>query len=223
MRLPLLFFASAYVKEHPGVNLFVLNDQEEAGYFYHDMVQANGDADILFFPSSYRRAIKYGQRDAANEILRTEVLTRLGKSESVSIVTYPDALAEKVVSQRELDTQMLVLKVGQEIATDKIAEQLTAFGFEHVDYVYEPGQFATRGSIFDVFSFASEYPYRIDFFGDEIDSIRTFEVESQLSKREERHRQYRAGTFKIIGSRRLFSRLYSRYSNNMGERLDVGA
>ena len=176
------FFASAYVKEHPGVNLFVLNDQEEAGYFYHDMVQANGDADILFFPSSYRRAIKYGQRDAANEILRTEVLTRLGKSESVSIVTYPDALAEKVVSQRELDTQMLVLKVGQEIATDKIAEQLTAFGFEHVDYVYEPGQFATRGSIFDVFSFASEYPYRIDFFGDEIDSIRTFEVESQLSK-----------------------------------------
>ena len=176
------FFASAYIKIHPGVNLFILNDQEEAGYFYHDMVQANGDADILFFPSSYRRAIKYGQRDAANEILRTEVLTRLGKSAPVSVVTYPDALAEKVVSKQELDTQMLVLKVGQEIETDKIAEQLVAFGFEHVDYVYEPGQFATRGSILDVYSFASEYPYRIDFFVEEIDSIRTFEVESQLSK-----------------------------------------
>ena len=176
------FFASAYIKIHLGVNLFILNDQEEAGYFYHDMVQANGDADILFFPSSYRRAIKYGQRDAANEILRTEVLTRLGKSAPVSVVTYPDALAEKVVSKQELDTQMLVLKVGQEIETDKIAEQLVAFGFEHVDYVYEPGQFATRGSILDVYSFASEYPYRIDFFGEEIDSIRTFEVESQLSK-----------------------------------------
>ena len=176
------FFASAYIKTHPGVNLFILNDQEEAGYFYHDMVQANGDADILFFPSSYRRAIKYGQRDAANEILRTEVLTRLGKSAPVSVVTYPDALAEKVVSKQELDTQMLVLKVGQEIETDKIAEQLVAFGFEHVDYVYEPGQFATRGSILDVYSFASEYPYRIDFFGEEIDSIRTFEVETQLSK-----------------------------------------
>ena len=176
------FFASAYIKIHPGVNLFILNDQEEAGYFYHDMVQVNGDADILFFPSSYRRAIKYGQRDAANEILRTEVLTRLGKSAPVSVVTYPDALAEKVVSKQELDTQMLVLKVGQEIETDKIAEQLVAFGFEHVDYVYEPGQFATRGSILDVYSFASEYPYRIDFFGEEIDSIRTFEVESQLSK-----------------------------------------
>ena len=176
------FFASAYIKIHLGVNLFILNDQEEAGYFYHDMVQANGDADILFFPSSYRRAIKYGQRDAANEILRTEVLTRLGKSAPVSVVTYPDALAEKVVSKQELDTQMLVLKVGQEIETDKIAEQLAAFGFEHVDYVYEPGQFATRGSILDVYSFASEYPYRIDFFGEEIDSIRTFEVETQLSK-----------------------------------------
>ena len=176
------FFASAYIKIYPGVNLFILNDQEEAGYFYHDMVQANGDEDILFFPSSYRRAIKYGQRDAANEILRTEVLTRLGKSAPVSVVTYPDALAEKVVSKQELDTQMLVLKVGQEIETDKIAEQLVAFGFEHVDYVYEPGQFATRGSILDVYSFASEYPYRIDFFGEEIDSIRTFEVESQLSK-----------------------------------------
>ncbi len=176
------FFASGYIKLHPGVNLFILNDLEEAGYFYHDMVQANGDEDILFFPSSFRRAIKYGQRDAANEILRTEVLTRLKQEKPVTIVTYPDALAEKVVSQEALNTRMLTLNVGQHIDTGKITEELVDYGFNHVDYVYEPGQFAMRGSILDVYSFASEYPFRIDFFGDEIDSIRTFEVESQLSK-----------------------------------------
>ena len=176
-----LFF-SAFIKENPSVYVFVLNDSEEAGYFYHDMVQANGDADILFFPSSYRRAIKYGQKDAANEILRTEVLSRLEKKDNVAVVTYPEALAEKVVSKKLLTDKTVSLKVGQNVETDAIAAQLVSLGFNHVDYVYEPGQFATRGSILDVFSFASEYPYRIDFFGDEIDSIRTFEVESQLSK-----------------------------------------
>ena len=176
-----LFFSS-FIKENPSVYVFVLNDCEEAGYFYHDMVQANGDTDILFFPSSYRRAIKYGQKDAANEILRTEVLSRLEKRENVAIVTYPEALAEKVVSKKLLTDKTISLKVGMNVETDAIAAQLVALGFSHVDYVYEPGQFATRGSILDVFSFASEYPYRIDFFGDEIDSIRTFEVDSQLSK-----------------------------------------
>ena len=176
-----LFF-SAFIKDNPSVYVFVLNDNEEAGYFYHDMVQANGDADILFFPSSYRRAIKYGQKDAANEILRTEVLSRLEKRDNVAVVTYPEALAEKVVSKKLLTDKTVSLKVGQNIETDTIAAQLVSLGFDHVDYVYEPGQFATRGSILDVFSFASEFPYRIDFFGDEIDSIRTFEVESQLSK-----------------------------------------
>ena len=174
-------FASCFIKSVPGVYLFVLNDQEEAGYFYHDMVQVNGDEQILFFPSSYRRAIKYGQKDAANEILRTEVLSRLEKNEPVTVVTYPDALAEKVVSPKILSDRTLKLTVGQHIDTDEITKTLSDYGFEHVDYVYEPGQFATRGSIIDVYSFASEYPYRVDFFGDEIDSIRTFEVESQLS------------------------------------------
>ena len=176
-----LFFSS-FIKENPSVYVFVLNDCEEAGYFYHDMVQANGDTDILFFPSSYRRAIKYGQKDAANEILRTEVLSRLEKRENVAVVTYPEALAEKVVSKKLLTDKTISLKVGMNVETDAIAARLVALGFSHVDYVYEPGQFATRGSILDVFSFASEYPYRIDFFGDEIDSIRTFEVDSQLSK-----------------------------------------
>ena len=175
-------FASCFIKVVPGVYLFILNDQEEAGYFYHDMVQVNGDEQILFFPSSYRRAIKYGQKDAANEILRTEVLSRLEKNDPVAVVTYPDALAEKVVSQKVLSDKTLKLNVGQHIDTEAITKTLSDYGFEHVDYVYEPGQFATRGSIIDVYSFASEYPYRIDFFGDEIDSIRTFEVESQLSR-----------------------------------------
>lgn len=175
-------FASCFIKSVPGVYLFVLNDQEEAGYFYHDMVQVNGDEQILFFPSSYRRAIKYGQKDAANEILRTEVLSRLEKNEPVTVVTYPDALAEKVVSPKILSDRTLKLTVGQHIDTDEITKTLSDYGFEHVDYVYELGQFATRGSIIDVYSFASEYPYRVDFFGDEIDSIRTFEVESQLSR-----------------------------------------
>ena len=176
------FFASGFIKNRSGINLFILDDQEEAGYFYHDMVQVNGDTDILFYPSSYRRTIKYGQKDAGNEILRTEVLSRLEKKESVSIVTYPDALAEKVVTRQQLTDKTISLKVGQNIETEQLADNLTDYGFERVDYVYEPGQFATRGSIVDVYSFASEYPYRIDFFGDEVDSIRTFEVDSQLSK-----------------------------------------
>ena len=176
------FFASSFIKNKPFTSVFLLNDSEEAGYFYHDIVQANGDKHVLFFPSSYRRAIKYGQKDAANEILRTEVLSKLEQNEPVSIVTYPEALAEKVVSRQTLNQQTLTLATGKQYETEAITKKLTDYGFEHVDYVYEPGQFAMRGSILDVYSFASEYPYRIDFFGDEIDSIRTFEVETQLSK-----------------------------------------
>lgn len=175
-------FASTFLRENKQTFVFVLGDLEEAGYFYHDLTQINGDEHILFFPSSYRRAIKYGQKDAANEILRTEVLSRLQKDEPLCVVTYPEALAEKVVSQEELTDKTLKLGVGEHVDTEFITEVLASYGFEHVDYVYEPGQYAVRGSIIDVFSFASEYPYRIDFFGDEVDSIRTFEVENQLSK-----------------------------------------
>ena len=176
-----LFFSS-YLKDARRTVVFVLNDLEEAGYFYHDLTQINGEGEVLFFPSSYRRAIKYGQKDAGNEILRTEVLSRLQKGDAVTVVTYPEALAEKVVSRRELSTRTLKLEVGQQIEVDRIIESLAGFGFERVDYVYEPGQFALRGSIVDVFSYSSEYPYRVDFFGDEVDSIRVFEVESQLSR-----------------------------------------
>ncbi len=167
--------------------LFILQDAEEAGYFYHDLTQLMGNRDVLFFPSSYRRAIKYAQRDAASEILRTEVMARMSSylsplTSHLYIVTYPEALAELVVSKKSLDARTLVLEKDQRIAVADIEKTLREFGFREVDYVYEPGQFALRGSILDVYSFSCEYPYRIDFFGEDIDSIRTFEVEDQLSK-----------------------------------------
>jgi len=176
-----LFF-SGYLQKAAGTTVFILNDLEEAGYFYHDLTQINGEEQVLFFPSSYRRAIKYGQKDAANEILRTEVLSRLQKGDPLAIVTYPDAIAEKVMSHGELTARTLKVSVGEHTEVDTIMDILADLGFERVDYVYEPGQYALRGSIVDVFSFSSEYPYRIDFFGDEVDSIRTFEVETQLSR-----------------------------------------
>lgn len=172
--------------------LFVLDDAEEAGYFYHDLTQMLGNRDVLFFPSSYRRQVKYGQRDSANEILRTEVLGRLLAASSSStlgeaggalyVVTCPEALSELVVSRRKLDERTVILDAGSMHDIVRLGRQLRELGFSEVDYVYEPGQFAVRGSILDVFSFSSEYPFRIDFFGDEIDSIRTFEVQSQLSR-----------------------------------------
>lgn len=163
--------------------LFILNDEEEAGYFYHDLTRLLGDKDVLFFPSSYKRAIKFGQRNAGQEILRTEVLSRLSAgSLPLFIVTHPQALSELVVTKQKLNEQTLSLKVGEKVDIMFVQETLLSFGFNRTDYVYEPGQFAVRGSIIDVYSFSHELPYRIDFFGDEVDSIRSFEVHSQLSK-----------------------------------------
>ena len=162
--------------------LFVLNDEEEAGYFYHDLVQILGDEDVLFFPSSFRRAIKFGQRNAGQEILRTEVLSRLSSGRSpLFVVSHPEAIAELVVTQNELQKKTLSLAVGEQVDIMFLQETLLSFGFQRTDYVYEPGQFAIRGSIVDVYSYSCERPYRIDFFGDEVDSIRTFEVHNQLS------------------------------------------
>jgi len=178
---PMLF--ASMVSKCKSRLLFVLQDAEEAGYFYHDLTQLLDSREVLFFPSSYRRAIKYAQRDAASEILRTEVMAKLAQQdELLYVVTYPEALAELVVSKKSLDLRTLVLEKDQTIDVTDVAKTLRDFGFREVDYVYEPGQFALRGSILDVYSFSCEYPYRIDFFGDDIDSIRTFEVEDQLSK-----------------------------------------
>lgn len=176
-------FAASLFHKTKGSFLYVLNDMEDAGYFYHDLGQILGNSRVLFFPSAYKRAIKYGQIDNALEILRTEVLGKLQDADKhFIIVTYPDALAEKVASQESLEKNTLHMFVGQEIDRQFVDEVLMSFQFEYVDYVYEPGQYAIRGSIIDVFSFSGEYPYRIDFFGNEISTIRTFEVETQLSK-----------------------------------------
>lgn len=176
-----LFFAA--VKERLARTvLFVLDDADEAGYFYHDLVQILGQEQAFFFPSSYRRAVKYGQKDAANEILRTEVLARLSSEQPLFIVSYPDALAELVVSKQNLDERIIKLSVGEQVSQVQISHQLRDFGFVETDYVYEPGQFAVRGSILDIYSYSCEYPFRIDFFGDEIDTIRTFNIEDQLSR-----------------------------------------
>ena len=184
---PMLFGAI----RHSSCLLFILNDADEAGYFYNDLSQLltndGGTAEVLFYPSSYRRAVKYGQRDAANEILRTEVLARLNHQSSnanaqLLIVTYPEALAELVVSQNTIDERIIRLNRGGAADIVGIEQTLREFGFQETEYVYEPGQFAVRGSILDVYSYSCELPYRIDFFGDEIESIRTFEVQDQLSR-----------------------------------------
>ena len=181
---PLLFAAVAPHTVSPLV--FVLQGADEAGYFYHDLTQALGQEQVLFFPSGYRRAAKYGQRDAANEILRTEVLARLASYTPANgflyLVTYPEALAERVVSKRQVDSHCLHLEAGQTVDIAGLVKELRNLSFQETDYVYEPGQFALRGSILDVFSFSCEYPFRIDFFGDEIDTVRTFDVQDQLSR-----------------------------------------
>lgn len=179
---PALFFA-AFAERCPYPILFILEDADTAGYFHNDL-KALGIEPFLL-PSSYRRAVKYGQRDAGSEILRTETMAALSAEKTegkpLYIVTEPSALAERVVSKERLNDQTIRLETGQEVEVMALEKQLRALGFQEVDYVYEPGQFAVRGSILDVYSYSSEYPFRIDFFGDEIDTLRTFEVETQLS------------------------------------------
>ena len=185
-----MVFASA-AADTDNVIMYILNDADEAGYFFHDIIQTIGEENVHFFPSSYKRAIKYGQRDAANEVLRTETLSALHlyvqnktkklKTQPLHIVTYPDAIAELVVSTHTFNDNTITLKLGETHDTTQLINTLRENGFKEVDYVYEPGQFAHRGSIIDVYSYSCETPFRIDFFGDEIDSIRTFEVETQLS------------------------------------------
>jgi len=179
----LALYAAALFEKSDECFIYILEDAESAGYFYHDLTQILGSDSVLFFPSAYKRAVKYGQVDAANEILRTEVLSRLQTDENrLFIVSYPEALAERVVSKNVLNDNTLRIAVNEKVDPSFVSEVLDSYGFEYVDYVYEPGQYAIRGSIVDVFSFSFEYPYRIDFFGDEVETIRTFDVESQLSK-----------------------------------------
>ena len=162
--------------------IVVGNDLDEAGYLYNDLLQIAGEEAVLLFPSGYKRDIKYGQEDAPSQILRAEVLSRWGDGKVQWVVTYPEALAEKVASRNRVAAQTIQFTTGGTADMVETEKKLREYGFTEVDYVYEPGQFSVRGSILDIFSFSNEMPFRIDFFGDEIDSIRTFNIETQLSE-----------------------------------------
>ncbi|UBZ12337.1 transcription-repair coupling factor [Flagellimonas marinaquae] len=178
----LSFVISEAFKSADSPFLLILNDKEEAAYHLNDLEQLIGEKDVLFYPGSYRRPYQIEETDNANILLRAEVLNRINsRRKPAVIVTYPDALFEKVVTRKELDKNTQKLKIGDEISLDFLNEVLFEYQFKRVDFVTEPGEFSVRGGIVDVFSFSHDEPYRIEFFGDEVDSIRTFDVETQLS------------------------------------------
>ena len=173
----------ACLNELKGAHLILFHDKEEAAYFYTDLVTLEGTPErTLFFPSSYRRSVQYHQTDEANIITRTQTLKRLSERRVASfIITYAEALIESVVSKSQLAASTLEIRKGEKIDRQFLEEILQTYGFHLVDFVYEPGQYAIRGGIVDVFSFAASHPFRVDFFGDEVDSIRTFDTDTQRS------------------------------------------
>ena len=178
----LSFVISETFKEADVPFLVVFSDKEEAAYHLNDLEQLVGEKDVLFYPGSYRRPYQIDEVDNANVLLRAEVLNRINsRKKPALLVTYPDALFEKVVTRKELDKNTLKIKVDDTITLDFLNEVLFEYKFKRVDFVTEPGEFSVRGGIVDVFSFSNDVPYRIEFFGDEVDSIRTFDVETQLS------------------------------------------
>jgi len=163
-------------------NIFVLEDKEEAAFFYNDLCSILGDEKVLFYPSSYSRSVQYDKVDNSNIILRTEVLSKINlESTGLFIITYPEAIIEKVISHEELINNTLNISCGEQLSSQFIEEILVDYNFERTDFVVFPGQFSIRGSIIDIFSFSHEHPFRIDFFGNEVESIRLFNIENQLS------------------------------------------
>ena len=178
---PALMFAGMSPLQSP--TLIIGDSLDDAGYLYHDLSRILGEEAVLMFPSGYKRDIKYGQVDAPSQILRTEVLNNWHTNPRLRfVVTYPDAIAERVASKETIARHTLRLKSGAIVDPIDTIKWLRDNGFVEVDYVYEPGHFALRVSILDIFGYSNELPYRIDFFGDEIDSMRTFNIESQLSE-----------------------------------------
>lgn len=174
--------AASVYRMHPSTFLFVLSDRDEASYFFNDLQNLLGE-EVLFFPMSYKKPYQYEEIENANVLMRAEVLNKLNSDAkaNVIVVTYPEALSEKVINKRSLRANTLSVKTGDKLDANFINELLNSYDFEKTDFVYEAGQFSIRGGIIDVFSFASEFPYRIELFGDEIESIRLFNPESQLS------------------------------------------
>ncbi|HOP03571.1 MAG TPA: transcription-repair coupling factor [Tenuifilaceae bacterium] len=181
------FVVAAAFLRNGATSLIVMNDKEEAAFFYNDLAQFLESDKLFFFPSSYKRSVQYKQILPEATIQRTDVLNSLSSISKPNgvpavIVSYPDALSEKVVTNAEIEQNTLGLSVGEKISTEFLIEVLYEYGFTKTEFVYEPGQFSQRGSIIDIFSFASADPFRIDFFGDEVESIRSFDVDDQLSK-----------------------------------------
>ncbi|GET20987.1 transcription-repair coupling factor [Prolixibacter denitrificans] len=174
---------AALFQKKPFGALMLLSDREEAAYFYDDLQTLGLEEHVLFFPSSYKRSVQYEKIESENIILRTDVLNQLVEAEErFIVVSYPEAVMEKVISGKGLEKHTLTVRVGEKLSISFVNEVLFEYGFERVDFVYEPGQYSIRGSIVDIFSFAHEDPYRIDFFGDEVETIRTFDIENQISK-----------------------------------------
>ena len=175
--------AASVFKHLGGVNIFVMSDKEIAAYFYNDLYNIMQNEHVLFFPSSYKRNVQDHTGDTSNAVQRTKCLNLLTKSlnKNVCIVTYPEGLAEKVVSPKSLEKNTLQIRKNEKISMDFIVEMLMEYEFVRTDFVCEPGQYSVRGSILDIFSFATNKPYRLDFFGDEIESIRIFDVDTQQS------------------------------------------
>ena len=162
--------------------LLIFNDKEEAAYHLNDLENLLGDQNVFFYPGSYRRPYQIEETDNANVLLRSEVLNRINsRKKPALIVTYPEALFEKVVTRKELERNTLKIAVNDQLSIDFVNEVLFEYRFKRTDFVTEPGEFSVRGGILDVFSFSNDEPYRIEFFGDDVDSIRTFDVETQLS------------------------------------------
>ena len=179
----LSFVISETFKKGDKPFLLIFNDKEEAAYYLNDLEQLLGDKNVLFYPGSYRRPYQIEETDNANVLLRSEVLNRINsRKKPAVIVTYPTALFEKVVTKKELEKNTLKVTVGESLSLDFVNEILFEYKFKRVDFVTEPGDFSVRGGIIDVFSFSNDEPYRIEFFGNDIDSIRSFDVETQLSK-----------------------------------------
>ena len=177
------FVISETFKKDDKSYLLILNDKEEAAYHLNDLEQLLNQKRVLFYPGSYRRPYQIEETDNANVLMRSEVLNRINsRKKPAIIVTYPEALFEKVVTKKDLERNTLKLSVSESVSLDFVNEILFEYNFNRVDFVTEPGDFSVRGGIIDVFSFSNDEPFRIEFFGDEIDSIRTFDVETQLSK-----------------------------------------
>ncbi len=176
------FYTAATAEQVPGSHLFILEDKEQAAYFFNDLEEIYPDNKrILFFPASYKTPYEDETTDNANVVARGEVLEKLNKSNNLWIVTYPKALSEKVPTKLKLSANTFKVEKGQEYSIDFLTELLLEYEFQAVDFVYEPGQFAVRGGIVDVFSFHKDFPFRLEFFGDELESIRSFDAISQLS------------------------------------------